>query len=364
MSTTPPVAPPALLVTKLRPPQLARDFVPRPRLLDRLLEGLDRPLTLVTAPAGFGKTTLIAGVVASFTGPCGWLTVDEHDNHLPTFVEHLVGAIQTTFPDACRSTLGLLRQPRTPSVDLLVRALANELAELPQGTLLVLDEYDVIQNPLVDTLLVGLLRHPTSGLHLVIAARAQPALPLARLRARGQVTEIDAHDLRFSRAEAQAFLDRSLGVALSDEAVAALEAQTEEWIAGLRLMTIAVSQQPDSASVMRMVAGPGPRAVREFLLEEILLRQSPAVQAFLLQTALFDRFCAPLCDAVVVGSATDGGSQLMLEQIERANLFVVALDAHGGWYRYHSLFRDALRQRLEAGTDAAKRAGLQAEASA
>ncbi|MCC6315591.1 MAG: hypothetical protein IT337_16455 [Thermomicrobiales bacterium] len=357
MPEAPPVSP-QLLLTKLRPPRLGRDIVPRPRLLTRLRDGFDGPLALVTAPAGFGKTTLVVAALADYDGPWGWLTLDDNDNDLPTFLEHLIAAVQAAFPDAGRTTLALLRQPRTPSVDLLARTLANELAALPQGFLLVLDEYNAIRQPLVPTLLDRLLQHPTSGMHLVVMSRVRPGLSLARLRARGQVLEIDAADLCFTRAETEAFLGRSFGLPIPEAMLTELEQRTEGWGAGLRMIALAAKGRAPMSALVQALAGGEAAAVREFLLDEVFAAQPPETQDFLLQTSPFDRICAPLADAVLARSGGESDSPLILDQLVRDNVFITVLDDRGVWHRYHSLFRDALRERLAERTTSGERAAL------
>lgn len=354
----------SLLITKLRPPKLGSEIISRRRLRDRLRAGLAGPLTLVIGPAGYGKTTALVAVFADYAGPWGWLSLDEHDNDLSTFIEYLVGAIQTTYPEAGRATLSLLRQPRPPSPDLLARTLANELAALPQGFALAIDEFDVIRDPLIHALLDALLRHPTAALHLVIAAREQPVLALGRLRSRGLLTEIDTDLLRFTRGETQTFLERALRVAISAETVTGVDERVEGWPAGLRLIALAATGQHDPLGVADTLAGARLTAAQAFLWEEVLARQSAAAQTFLMQTARFDRFCSGLADAVLPPSSAENNRDL-LERLVRANLFIIALDEdeHGAWYRYHSLFRDVLRQRLTDRMDVAGQAVLHARAS-
>ena len=319
-----------LLVTKLRPPRLGRGIVPRPRLLDLLREGFDAPLTLVTAPAGYGKTTAVIGALAGFSGSWGWVSIDEHDNEFPTFIEHAVAAIRTAFPDAGRATLSLLRQPRLPSVDLLARTLANELAELPRGCLLVLDEYDAIQNPIVHATLDALLLHPDLRAAPRDRLPRSPALSLGAPAHAWAVTEIGTADLRFTRIG---------GAGLPRAQLRHLPCPTtprRRWRSGPRdgPPGCAWSRSRWATSAIRRGCSPCCAArvratVREFLLAESSRANPRRCRQFLLWTAPFDRVCGPLCDAVLARLPSIESSQVVLERLARANLFVVALDERG-----------------------------------
>ncbi len=240
-----------LLITKLRPPTLGRNIVQRHLLIETLRQGFDGSLTLLTAPAGYGKTTALVSALAHYGHPWGWLVLDQHDDDLHAFVELAVRAIHTSYPDAGRTTRSLLYQQRRASPELLARTLTNELAALPHGYMLVLDDFDVIQDPLVLAFLDALLRHPTTDLRLAIASRERPELALTRLRSRGVLTEIDANDLRFTLSETQTFLAQMLNAPLPDAVVAALQAQTEGWPAGLRLLTVAALDQREPEYFLR-----------------------------------------------------------------------------------------------------------------
>jgi LuxR family transcriptional regulator, maltose regulon positive regulatory protein len=354
-----------LLITKLRPPKLGSAIVPRRRLRERLREGLAGPLTLVTAPAGYGKTTALVAVLTEYTGAWGWLSLDEHDNDLPTFVVYFIAAIRKSFPDAGRSTLSLLRQSRLPSIDFLARTLANELAALPYGSVLALDEFDVIQNPLIIAFLDALLCHSAAGLHLAIATRQRPDLALGRLRTRDLLTEIDARLLRFTREETQTFLERALSVAIPAEIVTAVDERIEGWPAGLRLFALSAGVIDDPLRVTDVLADEFLSMADAFVWEEVLTRQSDSTQAFLARTALFDRLCLPLVDAAVAPQL-DTNARDLLVRLAQASMFVTAVDEdkHGTWYRYHSLVRAALRHRLRESIDVADYAALHLRASA
>jgi LuxR family maltose regulon positive regulatory protein len=369
-----------LLRTKLYIPPLRSEQVPRPRLIERLDAGLDRKLALISAPAGFGKTTLVSEWVASHRrgGPrleaaraqglaplqVAWLSLDEGDNDLTRFLTYLVAALQAAHPggeaDVGQGALGALLSPQPPPVETILATLINEVAALPDKIVLVLDDYHLIEAQAVHDAVAFLLRHlpPAAGLYLVIATRDDPPLPLARLRARRQLTELRATDLRFTPSEAVVFLNQVMGLDLSAEEIAALERRTEGWIAGLQLAALAMQGalanqgRANAASFVQSFAG-GHRFVMDYLVEEVLKQQPQEIQAFLLQTAVLDRLTGDLCDAVRFGDArspnpSEGTAtgQETLEMLERANLFIVPLDDERRWYRYHHLFADLIRQRL------------------
>ena len=336
-----------LLATKLHVPGSRPGFVPRPRLADRLDEGLKPGLVLVCAPAGYGKTVLLADWAQRGQRPVAWLSLDAGDNDPARFWRHAVAALDQARPGIGRRVDSLLGPPVPRSFEGLVTALLNELAAPPSAeeALLVLDDYHLIDSQQVHASLGFLLEHRPPGLHVVLASRADPPLALARLRARGQLAELRAAELRFTADEAAALLQQvadATGVALPDAAVAALAARTEGWAAGLQLAALSLRGQPDVTGFVAAFTG-SHRYVLDFLAEEVLERQGGQVRAFLLETSVLERLSGPLCDAVT-GRA---GSQALLEQVERAGLFLVPLDEVRGWWRYHQLFADLLRARLE-----------------
>ena len=333
-----------LLATKLHVPGPRPGFVPRPRLVQALGEGLARRLILVCAPAGSGKTALLADWAPSGNRPVAWLSLDAADNDPVRFWRHTVAALDRARP-GIGERVGLLLGPPAPaSFEGLVTALINELAAQPGDgeVLLVLDDYHLIDAQPVHASLAFLLEHLPPGLHLVLASRADPPLPLARLRAGGQLAELRTGDLRFSAEEAAALLRESAGADLPAAAVAALAARTEGWAAGLQLAALSLAGQADPAGFVAAFSG-SHRYVLDYLAEEVLERQSEELRTFLLETSLLERLSGGLCDAV---TGRDGG-QAMLEQVERANLFLVPLDEVRGWWRYHPLFADLLRARLQ-----------------
>jgi LuxR family maltose regulon positive regulatory protein len=363
-----------ILATKLYIPPPRAKIVLRPRLLERLNDGLHRKLTLISAAAGFGKTTLVSEWVASCGRPVAWLSLDEGDNDLVRFISYLVAALQTltlSEVEGIKTEIGeglltALQSPQPPPAEAILTALLNEISFIPDHFLLILDDYRVIDSKLVDEALTFLIERLPPQMHLVIATREDPSLPLARLRVRGQLTELRAADLQFTPSEAAEFLNRVMGLNLSDGDVAALESRTEGWIAGLQLAALSMQGHAsrDAASFIQSFTG-SHHFVLDYLIEEVLGQQSESVQTFLLRTSILDRMCGSLCDAVL-GKDESGRmkdeeninsesssftrsvhpSSFILEQLERANLFIVPLDNERRWYRYHHLFGDLLRQRL------------------
>ncbi len=406
--------PTPILTTKFYIPPVRPELVPRPRLIQRLNEGLHRKLTLISAPAGFGKTTLLSEWASNlrFTtddySPRSeterdlrlnsakeslivnrkseivnpqvvWLSLDESDNDLARFLAYFVAALQTIEGSIGQGLLAALQSPGAVNVEAVMTTLLNEIADLPddpstlptvagRGLVLVLDDYHVIESQPIDKALTFLLDHLPPQMHLVIAGRSDPSLPLSRLRAHDQMTEIRVADLRFTLDEVAAFLDKATGLDLSAENVAALETRTEGWIAGLQLAALSMQGLEQSGDVTNFVnrfTG-SDRYIQDYLADEVLQRQPQGTKDFLLQTSILDRLSGPLCDAVVgeIGDwRSESGnraqspilkghyvsniqSQAILEALEAANLFIVPLDNERHWYRYHHLFADLLRQRL------------------
>jgi len=340
--------PTPILATKLYVPPPRPKAVLRPQLVERLNEGLSasRKLTLISAPAGFGKTTLVSEWVAVCERPVAWLSLDEGDSDPTRFLIYIVAALQTIAPSIGAGLSGVLQSPQPPPIESILTALLNEIASVPDDLVLFLDDYHVIDSKPVDDSLTFLLEHLPPQMHLVIATREDPALPLARLRARGQLAELRAADLRFTAAEAAEFLNRAMGLNLSAEDISALETRTEGWIAGLQLAAISMQGHEDAASFVKSFTG-SHRFVLDYLVEEVLERQPETVQSFLLRTSILERLCGPLCDSVLLDPSASG--QETLANLERANLFVVPLDNERRWYRYHHLFADVLRMHLMAG---------------
>ena len=332
-----------ILATKLYIPPPRPGVVPRPRLTDRLNEGLQRRLTLISAPAGFGKTTLISEWIAGCGRPAAWLSLDEGDNDPTRFLAYLVAALRTIAADIGEGMLGALQSPQPPPTESVLTALLNETATIPDDFVLVLDDYHVIDAGAVDDALAFLIEHLPPRMHLIIATREDPQLPLARNRARGQLVELRAADLRFAPSEAAEFLKGVMGLNLSEENIAALETRTEGWIAGLQLAALSMRGQEDVSGFVRAFAGDN-RYIVDYLVEEVLQRQPERIRSFLLQTSILARLNGPLCDAL---TGQEEGNML-LETLERGNFFVVPLDDKRRWYRYHHLFADVLQAHLRA----------------
>jgi len=332
-----------ILATKLYIPPLRPNVVSRPRLLERLNEGLHRKLILISAPAGFGKSTLLSEWTLGLGRPVAWLSLDEGDNDPTRFLTYLVAALRTIAPAVGEGALGVLQSPQPPPTEAILTALLNDLTTISDPFVLVLDDYHVLDAKPVDQALAFLIAHLPPHIHLVIATREDPHLPLARLCARAQLTEVRAIDLRFTPSEAAAFLNQMMGLTLSAEDIAALERRTEGWIAGLQLAALSLQGVVDATSLIASFTG-SHHFVLDYLMEEVLGQQSERIQTFLLHTSILDRMSGPLCDAVVLDSTTSG--QATLQDLERANLFLIPLDNERRWYRYHHLFADLLRLRL------------------
>jgi LuxR family transcriptional regulator, maltose regulon positive regulatory protein len=371
-----------LLATKLFVPPARANLVARPRLFARVQAGLLDRLTLIAAPAGFGKTTLLSAwrtTVAGGALPFAWVALDSADNDPYRFWSYVIAALDTLAPGVGAPALTLLQAPQPPPIERILTNVLNAFSASATGApqhdmALALDDYHVITTPAIHAALAWLLDYLPPNLHLVILTRADPALPLARLRARGAMTELHANDLRFTPAEVATFLNQVMGLSLTAADVAALEARTEGWIAGLQLAALAMRDHRDRSSFIRTFSGSN-RYIVDYLAAEVFAAQPVHIQTFLLHTAILDRMCGPLCDAVLEqahdlsimtnnpGASHSVASQLLLEELERANLFVVPLDDERHWYRYHHLFAEVLRQRLANGTTADAVAGLHSRAS-
>ena len=387
----------ALLQTKLHIPALRASFVPRPRLVARLNAGLEGRLILLSAPAGYGKTTLVTewltdcrlqiedfrlgevdgridsrqnrtdapeGGVPKAGRRVAWLSLEEGDNDPTRFLAYLIAAVQQVRSGFGESIGARLRSPQPPPAEALLTALVNELAEVPAPFILVLDDYHVIHSLPIHQQVTFLLEHQPCHMHLVLMTREDPLLPIARLRARGQVLEIRQQDLCFTLQETADFLERAMGPGLSPENVAALELRTEGWIAGLQLAALSMQGTGDPEGFIQDFTGSN-RFVLDYLIEEVFKRQSAEVQDFLLKTSILERLCAPLCDSVIrdrLSGSREGKenilvtehlplvipSQAILEHLDHSNLFIIPLDQSRTWYRYHHLFSELLRLRLRA----------------
>ena len=324
-----------LVSTKLSPTRARPRLVERPRLAERLDPEAGRRLTLVSAPAGFGKTTLLGGWAADRADkgrPVAWLSLDEGDSDPARFLSYLVSALGrgTGEEGFGEDILAALRSPEPPRIEALAGALVNEVARLPGGVDLVLDDYHSIESGGVHRSVAFLLENLPEGAHLVLAGRVDPLLPLARLRARGQMVRLGVSDLAFTEEETRAFLRDVMGLDLSAGDVAKLGGRTEGWIAALQLAALSMRDREDLPGFVEAFSG-GHRDVLDFLAEEVLGRQPEEARDFLLKTSVLERMGGALCDAVTGRR----GGQGMLERLERENLFVIALDDERRWYRYH-----------------------------
>lgn len=333
-----------ILATKLYIPPPRAKTVPRPRLLERVSDGLNHKLTLISAPAGSGKTTLVSEWAAGCNEPVAWLSLDDSDNDAIRFLRYLIVALQTLSPGIGKGILGLLDSPQLPPVDTLMTALLNDISAQNTSAVLVLDDYHLINSQPVDEVLSYFLEHLPPQVHVVITSRTDPKLPLSRLRARGQLVELRAEDLSFTLSETTEFLNRVMELNLSREDISELELRTEGWIAGLQLAAISLRGQKNPAGFIHGFTG-SHHFVLDYLIEEVIKQQPERIQTFLLCTSILDRMCGPLCDAVM--EAPEGTSQEILLELELSNLFIIPLDSERQWYRYHHLFADLLRQRLD-----------------
>ena len=357
----------ALLRTKLHRPVARGNFVCRPRLHERLNQGLDTPLTLISAPAGYGKSLLVSHWVESRDVPSAWLSLDESDSAVDIFVDYLLAAVETVVPDACPQTRRMARAADPPTLSVLGDSLVNELDVLGSPLVLVLDDYHRIPaDSEVHGLLRQLLAHPPQPLHLVIVSRRDPPLNLTNLRAKGQLTEVRLQDLRFTPAETQALFQVVLQFTISDDALANLQREMEGWPVGLGFVSLALRGVEDRDGFLKNLHG-GLQQTQDYLLQEVIAAQPPALRGWLMQTSTLDRFCADLCDAVgkLDGKPESGGLSGMefLRTLQDRNLFTIGLDNQGTWFRYHHLFRDLLQAELEKRTEPAAIAALHRRAS-
>jgi len=397
-----------ILVTKLYRPRPRPDLVTRPRLLARLDAALHVPLTVVLAPAGSGKTTLLADWLdqrmkdedrrmkngdanatshrSSFIvhpSSAAWLSLDADDKDPSTFLRYLIAAFQAILPTVGSTALALLQTPEPPAPEMLLRVVLNDLAMLPQETLLVLDDYHLITTPAIHAALAFLIERLPPQLHLILVSREDPPLPLARLRARGQLVELRARDLRFQLEETASFLRDSMGVAVTDAAVTTLNDRTEGWVAGLQLAALALRDRADPADFVTALSI-SQRYLGDYVTGEVLDRLPAHLKTFVLQTSILERMCGPLCDAVLGLEDSDlrleeasspqasslkpqvsqAYSQLILAELKRRQLLIVSLDDDRRWYRYHHLFAELLRARLREGVSADAVAALHSRASA
>ncbi len=332
-----------ILATKLYIPPPRANIVLRPRLFERLDNGLSsgRKLTIISAPAGFGKTTLVSEWIANCGLPTAWLSLDEGDNTSTRFLTYLVTALQTIAPNVGEDVLAVLQLSQPPPIESVLTILLNEITTILDNFIFILDDYHLADSKTIDNALTFLVEHQPPQMHLIITTREDPNLPLARLRVRDQLTELRAIDLRFTPSEAAEFLNHVMNLNLSAENIAALEARTEGWIAGLQLASLSMQGHQDVSGFIQAFAGDH-RYIVDYLVEEVLQRQPESIRNFLLQTAILDRLNSSLCDAVT----GQPGGNAQLDALQRGNFFLIPLDDKRHWYRYHHLFADVLHMHL------------------
>jgi ATP/maltotriose-dependent transcriptional regulator MalT/ActR/RegA family two-component response regulator len=348
-----------LLRTKLHPTPLTWDLIPRTHLVNKFDNLRRRPFTLVSAPAGYGKSTMASLWLKTWNGPRGWVSLEKDENDLRIFMTYLLAAIQSSqgagFSTACESTRSLIEAPGLPPAKVLSRHLINDLDEIETPFILVLDDYHEIRDPNVHELVSGLMNHPSRSMHLMLLTRRDPPLPIGRLRGRGQINEIGMFQLRFKRQETTLFLNQSLGLSVDDNTATSIHEKLEGWAAGMRLMSHSLRNRKDVMHLVNGLKGSF-RSIVEYLMAEVLTRQPAEMAKHMVETALLDRFCAPVCDAMRSrdpGSAkgrlnNDGiGGRSFIAHLKTNNLFLIPLDAEGRWYRYHHLFQDLLLAQLK-----------------
>lgn len=340
-----------LLRTKLSPPLTPPEFVHRPRLVAQINRGIRGPLTLLSAPAGFGKTHLLVEWAMQSPLPVAWLTLDQEDNDLVRFYRYFISALQEIDPQCGDEALDFIHATKGGSLDVALTLLLNEFSALSQEVVLVIDEFNVVESPAILHSLTYLIKHLPGRMHLVIASRVDPELDLPYLRAKRWVTEITEDDLRFTVDEVSLFFNQTMGLQLPPETVRALEQRTEGWITALQMAAISLRSQQDPDALLAGFHGDAHYLV-DFLAEEVLDRQPEQIRRFLLRTSILDVLSGPLCEAVVDPAAPAGTGARLLDTLEHANLFIAPLDQQHEWFRYHRLFADFLRH-IEDETEAA-----------
>ena len=340
-----------ILHTKLHPPVAPVDFVTRPKLVKRLDERRGRPLTLVSAPAGYGKSTLVSSWLTGCNGAGVWISLDENDNNPHQFITYLLAGLQKIMPTIGETFKGMLRAAELPPIEHIAASLVNAIDQIPVDFILALDDYHVIRDPKIHDLMADLLRHPPRPMHLVLVSRRDPPLPITGLRAQGKVTEVRVQDLRFSMGETAEFFQKVSGAPVDSGLAQKLESKTEGWVAGLRLLALSIRHQGDVDRMLHKLPKDS-RYVMDYLVAEVLAQQPVAIQDYLVKTAILDRFCAPLCGVMGGGektaSALDVGGQDFVDWLQAANLFAIPLDDHHEWFRYHHLFQSLLTHRLHS----------------
>lgn len=342
-------ATPFLLIrTKLHRPPVGTDYMHRQHLLDRLSNRLHRPLTLVCAPAGYGKSTLVTCWLEDCDLPAAWLSLDGSDNDLHLFLSYVLAAVQTVFPEAGQEIQTILKAPELPPMNVLSTLMVNELDKIDRPFILAIDDYHLVHNNVIHELFEEILKHPPHAMHLVLVSRVDPPLPVASLRAKGQMTEIRVSDLCFSHREIAEFLKQIFGTPIKESIVSIFEEKSEGWVTGLRLAALSLRH---TDNIQRVSAGlpDANRYVLDYFVEEILSQQPKVMQDYLLSTSILNRFCAPLCDTVFISDTAPGADdingQKFLQLLKKNNLFIIRLDNEDRWFRYHHLFQSLLKNR-------------------
>jgi LuxR family transcriptional regulator, maltose regulon positive regulatory protein len=353
-----------LLQTKLNRPPITRGLIDRPRLFEQLNRSIDHPLTLICAPAGYGKTTLVCTWLEHTAAslPVAWLSLDEEESDLNLFLRYFIAALRTVFADACDETLMLLQAGQQPPQTVLHAMLCNDLEKLPREAILVLDDYHFIHGKEVHSLLGDLARHWPKPLHLVLISRIEPPLPLTSLRAKGMISEIRTQDLRFKPEETAAYLRQWQFASVSQDALPLLEERFEGWPAGLQLAALSLRSADSQESLLLAISNEN-ADITGYLVDEVLTHQFPAIHEFLLKSSLLDRFCVSLCEAANGEIDPAWNARACLDWIERSGLFILPLDNHREWYRYHHLFQELLQQRASAEMSADQMSNLHRRAS-
>ncbi len=332
-----------LIHTKLMPPRVNNTLIDRPRLWEKLDLGLQRKLSLVSAPAGYGKTMLVSAWLPDVSRPAAWISLDENDNDLMLFLRYVVSAIRSLFPAACADTLQLIQAGQSLPPGYLAAHLINDIAGIPDNFILVFDDYHLILDDAVNNLIAELIEKQPPNLLLVITTRKDPRLPLARLRAANEMTEIRQRDLRFQTEETETFLQQTFDLSIEPELAVILNKHTEGWAVGLNLVALSLQDSKDLDTLLHQYQGDTNHFVSDYLISEVLTQQPAQIRTFLLESSILDRMCQPLCQVIMQLAPDD---QTSLEMVKEANLFLIALDNRGEWYRYHHLIRTFLQRKL------------------
>ena len=359
-----------LLFTKLHRPPVPRDYIPRPRLIERLNAGLDGYLTLVSASAGFGKSTLVSSWIEKISNPengdhslpCLWISLDENDNDLTLLLRYLIAAMRLEFPDAGSQTLDLVNGTSSPPPDYIVQTLSNEIDSLPKDFIVVLDDFSALHGQSIHRYIGDMLQHWPDHLHLVLLTRIKPQLPYSKLRSQGNINELYDADLRFTLQETANYLEKTLPFNLGEEYIVRLDDEMEGWIAGLQMATLSLRNSNDPDEFIHDLSGTEMK-IYDYLMDEVLSKQPPVIRKFLLKTSILQRFSLDLCHELIRDTDPEINPENSLEWLKRNNLFIIPLDNRQVWYRYHRLFQESLQNRLSKVLSRERIVALQTTAS-